>query len=59
MKVGDIVIIPGSHGNSFTLAYAGEYFEEQTLTIEDENRTILTLDDSKTSVKCPYKKDVI
>lgn len=56
MKVGDIVIIPGSHGNSFTLAYAGEYFEEPTFTIEDENRTILTLDDSKTSVKCPYKK---
>lgn len=59
IKPGDILIIPSLSSRLVTFAYAGEYYEDDQITYEDEISTIQKIESKEVlinEVSCPYKK---
>lgn len=59
VKIGDILVIPSKGSKYITFAIAGEYFEDETKTVELENAVIYRIrnkDVDINDVSCPYKK---
>lgn len=59
VKEGDILVIPSRGSQNITFAKAGEYFEDNTKTVELEQTVINRIkigDVDINDVSCPYKK---
>ncbi|MBU9724503.1 hypothetical protein [Diplocloster modestus] len=59
IQINDLIIIPNSGTEEITIALAGDYFEDDTATIEKENEISYRIEKEPAAminVKCPYKK---
>lgn len=59
IKPNDIIIIPNRGLEEITIVLAGEYYEDDSKTIEEENEISLKIDNNEATlagVICPYKK---
>ena len=59
IKKGDILVIPSAKSSYITFATAGDYFEDETKTVELERNIIYRIDNHDvdiSDVSCPYKK---
>ncbi len=55
IKIGDILIIPSAKTKFVTFAVAGDYYEDDTKTYEDEEKLDLSTAEHG-NIKCPYRK---
>lgn len=59
IKPGDILVIPSLSSKLVTFAYAGEYYEDDTKTYDDEIDVINRIENKEVlinEVSCPYRK---
>lgn len=59
VKEGDILVIPSKGSQYITFALAGEYFEDESKTVDLEKKVIYRIknnDVDVNDVSCPYKK---
>lgn len=60
VKENDILIIPCAGSSLITFAYAGSYYEDESKSVEVENRIINRIENNdihiNDDVSCPYKK---
>lgn len=59
VKEGDILVIPSKGSEYITFALAGQYYEDNSKTVELENKVIYRIKNNDVDindVSCPYKK---
>ena len=59
VKPNDILVIPSAKSTFITFAFAGEYYEDESKTVEIEKTVIYRIDHKDVEineVSCPYKK---
>lgn len=60
ININDILVIPSASSRYITFAYAGEYYEDNTKTYDEEIDTISKIEsgaiDTAIQPSCPYKK---